>query len=73
VVTLFIRQHGRDPNIQEIVSLLPKVEFNTRPSAVKFLTEMSKFFELVIFTAADQIVSFIITLPVTVVRRPNSE
>jgi len=50
---IFEKQHGRKPNVEEIISFLPKVEFNTRPHTAKFLEEMSKLFEIVIFTAAD--------------------
>jgi TFIIF-interacting CTD phosphatase-like protein len=55
-VSVFYEQHGRDPTTQEIISLLPEAKFETRPYATKFLENMSKYFELIIFTAADQIV-----------------
>ncbi len=38
-------------------NFVPKLEFQVRPYAHKFLKELSNFFELVIFTAADQLVS----------------
>ena len=33
---------------------MQKIHFATRPYASDFLTKMSKFYEIVIFTAADQ-------------------
>lgn len=45
---------GRAPTADEINSNLPGVKFNIRPFAVHFLQEMSQWYELVVFTAADQ-------------------
>jgi len=39
---------------EEVHRSIQGIQFNTRPFANDFLIEMSKFFELVIFTAADQ-------------------
>jgi TFIIF-interacting CTD phosphatase-like protein len=48
---------GRMPTQTEMQDLLPEIVFNIRPHTTQFLYEMSRYFEIVIFTAADQSVS----------------
>lgn len=43
--------------MQELTDLMPEVVFNVRPYSEVFLNELSKFFEIIIFTAAEQAVS----------------
>ena len=45
---------GRAMTEQEIREQLPGIEFKVRPFALEFLEQMSQFYEIVIFTAADQ-------------------
>jgi TFIIF-interacting CTD phosphatase-like protein len=52
--------HLRDPTVQELTDLMPEVVFNVRPFSEHFLNELSKYYELIIFTAAEQAVSLLI-------------
>jgi len=54
VLTAFEAQNGREPTQQEWLSIQPAVLFNERPQVREFLAEMSRFFEVVVFTAAEQ-------------------
>jgi TFIIF-interacting CTD phosphatase-like protein len=38
---------------------MPEVVFNVRPYSEYFLNELAKFFEIIVFTAAEQAVSLI--------------
>jgi TFIIF-interacting CTD phosphatase-like protein len=56
---MFKRKNGRYPLQKELQLLLPStIKFDVRPFANKFLKEMSIYFELVVFTAAEQSVSY---------------
>lgn len=45
--------NGRDPTVQELTDLMPEVVFNVRPYSEFFLEEMAKYFEIIVFTAAE--------------------
>ena len=49
----FIDQYGRVPTQAEFNEIIPPVIFNMRPFVIEFLSEMSKLYENVIFTAAE--------------------
>lgn len=44
--------------MQELTDLMPEVVFNVRPFSEYFLNEMAQYFEIIVFTAAEQAVSF---------------
>jgi len=50
-------QYGRDPTVQELTDLMPEVVFNVRPYSEYFLNELAKYYEIIVFTAAEQAVS----------------
>jgi TFIIF-interacting CTD phosphatase-like protein len=53
----FIDLYNRVPTQAEFLDICPPVIFNMRPFVIEFLSEMSKYYEIVIFTAAEQSVS----------------
>ena len=59
----FRMKYKRDPTVQELTDLMPEVVFNVRPYSEYFLNEMSKFFEIIVFTAAEQAVSCVYVHP----------
>jgi TFIIF-interacting CTD phosphatase-like protein len=62
-------QYKRDPTVQELTDLMPEVVFNVRPYSEFFLNEMAKYFEIIVFTAAEQAVSGVQVHPNFLVRR----
>ena len=55
ILKSFERRYGRSPTKLELSKILPlEIQFNTRPGCLKFLTELSKYYEIVVFTAAEQ-------------------
>jgi TFIIF-interacting CTD phosphatase-like protein len=46
-------KNNRDPTVQELTDLMPEVVFNVRPHSESFLNELAKYFEIIIFTAAE--------------------
>lgn len=54
----FRMKYKRDPTVQELTDLMPEVVFNVRPFSEYFLNEMARFFEIIVFTAAEQAVSY---------------
>lgn len=47
------KMHGKSLNANQLKKVMPVIKFNTRPFARQFLKEMSKYYEIVVFTAAD--------------------
>lgn len=64
----FRMKYKRDPTVQELTDLMPEVVFNVRPYSEYFLNEMAQFFEIIVFTAAEQAVSCVYFTLISLVR-----
>ncbi len=50
----FNLDHNRQPTHSELNKILPKITFNIRPYSLELLKQLSKYYEIVVFTAAEQ-------------------
>ena len=55
----FASENGREPTKEELENMALEMVFNIRPFAEEFLNTMAKEFEIIVFTAGEQDVSFI--------------